>query len=43
MEDIINIIKNKLNNMSSEEFYNYLIDSEVEVYKNENKGVINNG
>lgn len=36
MEDILDIIKNKLKNMSSEEFYNYLIDSEVEVYKNEN-------
>lgn len=40
--DILEKIKMKLDNMSSEEFYNYLVESEVEVYKSKNIDMIVN-
>lgn len=41
-KDILNKIKMKLDSMSSEEFYNYLVESEVEVYKSNNIDMIFN-
>lgn len=41
-KDILDKIKTKLDNMSSEEFYNYLVKSEVEVFKSKNIDMIFN-